>query len=147
MNKIMDNLLAGSHFQVEWGGTRIGFESVSGLEMSVDVIEYREGAQKSNTTQKMPGLKKYGNITLSRGVAKADNEFFEWWNTINFNTVEKRDIIISLLNEEHNPVVAWKVRDAFPVKVKWDNLEASDSTVFLEYLEIANEGIVVQNEG
>lgn len=143
----MDNLLTGSHFQVEWGGARIGFESVSGLQMSVDVIEYREGAQKLNTTQKMPGLKKYGNITLSRGVAKADNNFFEWWNTINFNTVEKRDIKISLLNEEHNPVVVWKVRDAFPVKVKWDNLEASDSTVFLEFLEIANEGIVVQNEG
>lgn len=143
----MDNLLTGSHFQVEWGGTRIGFETVSGLEMSVDVIQYREGAHKLNTSQKMPGLKKYGNITLSRGVAQADNDFFEWWNTINFNTVVKRDIIISLLNEEHNPVVVWKVRNAFPVKLKWDNLEASDSTVFLEYLEIANEGISVQNEG
>lgn len=142
----MDNLLTGSHFQVEWGGTRMGFQSVSGLELSVKVIQYKEGSSKENTPQKIPGLKTYGNITLSRGVAKADNQFFEWWNTINLHTVEKRDIIISLLNEEHNPVLVWKVKNAFPVKVKWDNLEASDSSVFLEYLEIANEGIVVQNE-
>ncbi len=142
----MNNLLTGSHFQVEWGGTRIGFQSVSGLEISVDIIEYKDGSSKENTVQKLPGLKKYGNITLSRGVAKSDNEFFEWWNTINLHTVEKRDIIISLLNENHEPVVVWKVRNAFPVKVKWDNLEASDSSVFLEYLVIANEGIVVENE-
>lgn len=142
----MDNLLTGSHFQVEWGGTRIGFQSVSGLEISVDIIEYKDGSSKENTVQKLPGLKKYGNITLSRGVAKSDNEFFEWWNTINLHTVQKRDIVISLLNENHEPVVVWKVRNAFPVKVKWDNLEASDSSVFLEYLVIANEGIVVENE-
>lgn len=142
----MDNLLTGSHFQVEWGGTRIGFQSVSGLEISVDIIEYKEGSSKENTVQKLPGLKKYGNITLSRGVAKSDNEFFNWWNTINLHTVQKRDIVISLLNENHEPVVVWKVRNAFPVKVKWDNLEASDSSVFLEYLVIANEGIVVENE-
>lgn len=141
----MNNLLTGSHFQVEWGGTRIGFQSVSGLEISIDVIQYKEGSSKENTVQKLPGLKKYGNITLSRGVAVGDNEFFEWWNSINLHTVEKRDIVISLLNENHEPVVVWKVRDAFPVKVKWDNLEASDSSVFLEYLEIANEGIVVEN--
>lgn len=141
----MDNLLTGSHFQVEWGGTRIGFQSVSGLEISVDVIQYKEGSSKENTVQKLPGLKKYGNITLSRGVAIGDNEFFEWWNSINLHTIEKRDIVISLLNENHEPVVVWKVRDAFPVKVKWDNLEASDSSVFLEYLVIANEGIVVEN--
>lgn len=142
----MDNLLTGSHFQVEWGGTRIGFQSVSGLEISVKVIQYKEGSSKENTPHKIPGLKSYANITLSRGVTKADNQFFEWWNSINLHTVEKRDITISLLNENHEPQVSWKVKEAFPVKVKWDNLEASDSSVFLEYLEIANEGIVVQND-
>ncbi len=120
----MDNLLTGSHFQVEWGGTRIGFQSVSGLEISVKVIQYIEGSSKENTPHKIPGLKSYANITLSRGVTKADNEFFEWWNSINLHTVEKRDITISLLNENHEPQVSWKVKEAFPVKVKWDNLEA-----------------------
>lgn len=142
----MSNILAGFHFQVEWGGTRMGFQTVSGLEISVDVIEYREGIDKEHTPKKMPGQKHFGDIKLSRGVAKADNDFFEWWNTINLNTVEKRDIVISLLNENHEPVVVWKVKNAFPVKVRWADLKASESEAFIEHLIISCDGIIVQNE-
>ena len=67
---------------------------------------------------KMPGLRKFTNVTLKRGVVKGDNEFFEWLSTVKLNTVERRDLIISLLNEEHEPVMVWKVHNAFPVKVE-----------------------------
>ncbi len=134
------------HFQVDWGGTRINFQEVSGLAVEVDVIEYREGASPDYAPIKMPGLRKYGNITLKRGIVQGDNEFFQWWNTIQLHKVERRDITISLLNEEHNPVVVWKVRNAFPVKIVWSDLKATASEVALESLEIACEGIVVQNE-
>lgn len=79
-------------------------------------------------------------------MVKADNEFFQWWNSIQLTQVERRDIIISLLNESHEPVVVWKVKNAFPVKIVWSDLKASASEVALESLEIACEGIVVQNE-
>lgn len=134
------------HFQVEWGGTRISFQEVSGLTVEVQVIEYREGASPEFSPVKMPGLKKYGNITLKRGIVKGDNEFFQWWNTIQLHKVERRDITISLLNENHEPVVVWKVKNAFPVKIVWSDLKASASEVALESLEIACEGIIVQNE-
>lgn len=140
----MSDILAGFHFQVEWGGTRMGFQTVSGLEISVDVIHYREGNAKEHSPKKMPGQKHYGDIKLSRGVAKSDNEFFEWWNSIKLNTVEKRDIAISLLNENHEPVIVWKVREAFPVKVKWGDLRAAESEAVIEHLVISCEGITVQ---
>ncbi len=105
------------HFQVEWGGTRIGFSEVSGLNIENQVIEYRDGASPVYSVQKMPGIPKYGNITCKRGIVAADNQYFEWLNTIQLNQAERRDVTISLLNEEHSPVMVWKARNAFAVKV------------------------------
>jgi phage tail-like protein len=138
--------LVSFHFQVQWGGTKIGFSEVSGLEVQTEVIEYREGSGPVHSSIKMPGLKKFSNITLKRGIVKGDNEFFQWWNSIKLNTVERRDITISLLNENHEPVVNWKVVNAFPVKIKCSDLKASGNEVAIETLEIANEGIIIEND-
>ncbi len=138
--------LVSLHFSVQWGGTRIGFSEVSGLTVETSVIEYREGSSADYSVIKMPGLRKFSNITLKRGMIKGDNEFFRWWNTQKLNTAERRDIIISLLNEEHNPVVVWKVKNAFPVKIEWSPLKASSNDVLIESMEIAHEGVVVETE-
>jgi len=63
------------HFRVEWGGTSISFSEVSGLNMETQVIEYRDGLSPDYSTVKMPGMQKYGNITLKRGAMQGDNEF------------------------------------------------------------------------
>ncbi|HNW89159.1 MAG TPA: phage tail protein [Bacteroidales bacterium] len=132
------------HFRVEWGGTNISFSEVSGLNVETQVIEYRDGLSPDYSTVKMPGLQKYGNITLKRGAMQGDNQFFDWWNTHQLNTIERRDIIISLLNEKHEPVITWKVRNAFPVKVDGGSLKATGNEVSIETLEIAHEGITVE---
>ncbi len=134
------------HFIVDWGGTSIGFSEVSGLNLEVDVVEHRNSASPEFHTQKMPGLLKYTNIILKRGIVKGDNEFFQWINTIRLNTVERRSITISLLNENHEPVVVWRVRNAFPIKYSAPVLKANSSEMAIEELEIAHEGFVVINE-
>jgi len=134
------------HFRVEWGGARIGFTEVSGLEVSTDPIEYRDGASPEYFKTKMPGMKKFGNITLKRGTFAADNDFFNWWNTHALNTIERRDIVISLLNENHDPVVVWKVKNAWPVKVQSTDLKADGNEVAIESIELAHEGLTIQNE-
>ena len=134
------------HFVVQWGGTRIGFSEVSGLTQEVQPIEYRDGSFPEYSTIKMPGLKKYTNITLKRGIIAADNEFFSWLNTVKLNTVERRDLVISLLNEEHAPVMIWKIHNAFPVKVEGPGLKASGNEVAVESIELAHEGLQLQNE-
>lgn len=135
------------HFQVEWGGTKIGFTEVSGLNVETEVIEYRHGASPDYSKQKMPGMMSYENITLKRGVFKGDNEYYEWLKTLQLNTAERRDILISLLNEEHEPVMVWKVRNAFPVKIESPELNAEGNEVAIESLEIAHEGLTIENEG
>ena len=134
------------HFQVEWGGSRIGFTEVSGLDITNEVIEYRDGASPEYTKIKMPGQRKFSNITLKRGTFAGDNQFYEWFNTVNLNQIERRDLTISLLNENHEPVVVWKVKNAWPTKVTPTDLKADGNEVALETLELAHEGLTIQNE-
>lgn len=134
------------HFQVEWGGTRIGFTEISGLDVETEIIEYREGSSVLYSKIKMPGLQKFSNITMKRGVFQSDNEYFEWWNTVKLNTIERRDITISLLNEEHEPIIVWKVRNAWPTKIQSTDLKSDANEVAIESLEIAHEGLTIQAE-
>lgn len=133
------------HFLVQWGGVRIGFTEVSGLDTQVEVIEYREGSSPEYHKTKMPGIAKYSNIVLKRGTIQGDSDFYKWMNTINLTVVERRDIIISLLNETHAPVMTWKAKNSFPVKIQASDLKSDGNEVAIETLEIAHEGLNIMS--
>ena len=132
------------HFVVEWGGTKIGFTEVSGMEVETEVIEYRDGASPEYNKVKMPGMQKYSDITLKRGTFQSDNEFYQWWNTVKLNTIERRDITISLLNENHEPVIVWKVKNAWPSKVTATDLKSDASEAAIETLVLVHEGLIME---
>lgn len=75
---------------------------------------------------------------------RGDNEFYNWINTTQLNTVEKRDVVISLLNERHEPVAVWKAKNAFPVKVTGPTLHACGNEVAIETLELAHDGLTIE---
>jgi len=133
-----------NHFRVEWGGTNIGFMEVSGLSIELDVVSYREGSSPENSERLMPGLKKYSPIILKRGIIKSDDDFYKWINTAQFNTIQRRDVVISLLNERHEPVVVWKLKNTFPSKLEYSTLNAHSSDVVIESLTLAHEGLTVE---
>jgi len=133
------------HFSVDWGGTNIGFTEVSGLDVETELIEYRQGASPEYSKIKMPGMQKYSNITLKRGTFKNDNEFYQWWNTVQLNTIERRDITIKLLNEDHDPVITWTVKSAFPIKVQSTDLKGDGNETAIESMEVAHEGLTITN--
>ncbi|MEQ1676520.1 MAG: phage tail protein [Chitinophagaceae bacterium] len=131
------------HFQVQWGGERIGFTEVTGLDIQVEAIEYREGSSFEYSKIKQPGMHKFSNITLKRGTMAGDSAFFLWVNEISLTKVRRRDIIISLLNEAHAPVMTWKANQAFPVKVQASDLKADGNEVAIETIELAHEGLSI----
>ena len=59
------------------------------------MIEYRDGANPECNKQPMPGMRKYSNITMKRGVFAANSEFFDWWNSVKLGKIERRDLTIS----------------------------------------------------
>lgn len=130
-------------FLVEWGGERVGFTEVTGLESSTEVIEYREGSSPVAAKQKMPGMLSYGNITLKRGTLATDSDFYLWFNSHQFNATERRDLTVKLLNEALEPVMTWRCMNCFVVKYTPSELKSDANEVAVESIEVAPEGIVL----
>ncbi|WP_111710002.1 phage tail protein [Lutibacter citreus] len=133
------------HFSVEWGGTQIGFQEVSGLNKELEILEYREGSSPEYFKKKMPGMHKLSDLTLKRGVFHNDDEFYQWYNTVALNTVEKRDITVSLLNEVHEPVIVWKVKDCFITSLKFTDLKSEENAIAITEAVIANHGVTQEH--
>jgi phage tail-like protein len=138
------------HFEVNWGGTRMGFTEVTGLDLETEVIEYREGNSPVYSKNAQPGLKKLTHVTMKRGTVLEDFEFFKLWReTAKFqesNKIKKvfrRDITIKLLNEEHQPIISWTLLNAWPCKVQSTDLKADGNEVAIETMELVHEGMTI----
>lgn len=133
------------HFSVESGLTRIGFTRVLLPRLERDVIRYREGNDPSETVRLLPGLLRLGACILERGVVPGDNEFFAWLSTARVGNVERRDVIVSLLDDEHAPTLRWRLRRCFPIVLEWAPLDAQHSQVLIETLRLAVEAVDVHS--
>lgn len=133
------------HFSVDWGGNRIDFLEINGLNVEVEAISVRKGNSPEEMEMKIPGLLKYSEVSLKRTIEKGDNQLFEWIQTKGFGTVERRDIVIKLLNENHEPIIIWKLRNCFPTKYIGPTLISNNSELAMETLVIVHEGMRIEN--
>lgn len=130
------------HFQVDWGGAKISFTEVTGLVMEREKIEYRHSDSKDFNKIAMPGMVKNSNITLKRGKFEGDFDYNIWIEDVANDRVEgRRDVIIRLLNEKHEPVAAWSAARCFPVKVTAPDLKSDANEIAVESIEVAHEGL------
>lgn len=134
------------YFQVKIGDTEVAFQEVSGLDIEAQIIEYRHGNSKEFSTVKMPGIKKSGNVTLKKGVFVKDNSFWDWFSQINMNTIERKTVVISLLDEGGNPTMVWTLNNAWPTKITGTDMKSDGNEVAVETIEVAHEGLKVDNK-
>ena len=116
-----------------------GFREVEGLSVSIDVVEYRVGNEKSSGVRKLAGLRRYSNVTLKRGFL-TDTRLWDWIAT---DPPDKRNVVITLLDEQRVPQVRFVLRQAWPVKWSGPDLIASSSEVAIESIELTHEGLEV----
>lgn len=134
------------YFKVEIGSLgEMAFKEISGLDVEAQIIEYRHGNSPQFSTIKMPGIKKYSNISLKKGVFAKDNALFDWFNKIKLNTIQREPVTISLLDESGNPTMVWKLTNAWPTKVTGVSLKSDGNEVAVESLDLAHEGLVIEN--
>jgi len=133
----------GFNFEVqlyeENGSPRIvaGFSECTGLESSLEVQEYKEGGI-NDRVRRFPSRFSFPNIVFKHGMT-ADDTLRQWHNALlRGNTVRKNGLII-LRDEAGKPVLAWKFEKGLPVKWSGPPLNASQSAVAIEILEIAHE--------
>ena len=117
-----------------------GFSEVSGFDATFDVAEYRQGDDPMITPHKLPGLIKYGNITLKWG-ASDSMVLFEWLMNIHDGTIEQKTVTITSLDEEGNPAASWRMINAWPVKYTAPDFNATASEIAIETIELAHEGL------
>ena len=130
------------HFSVSWGGEDIGFSEVGGLTVEIDPIDYRDGLMSANTLSlKRPGIRKSGNISLKRGMCTGNIELYNWFNNTGAPNIERRDLTITMLNEEGDPTFVWSIAQAWPIKCDGPGLNATGNEIAIESLELAHEGI------
>ncbi|MCK9170590.1 MAG: phage tail protein [Treponema sp.] len=134
------------HFQVQWDGKDMSFQEVSGLDMTTEPIENRQGAS-SPQFPKMPGLVRCGTITLKKGTFTADKRFYDFLNQSRTGTVECMPVTITLIdeseNENNSAVMRWTLSEARPGKITGSELTPDGKNIRVESLEIMHTGITV----
>jgi phage tail-like protein len=128
------------NFRVEIEGIAwAAFSEVGGLESETAVIEYRVGGEP-RTVRKLPGLTKYANIVLRRGITQ-DPELWNWRKSVVQGNVDRRNGSIVLLDDDETEVVRWNFFQGWIAKWEGPALNAKANEVAIETIEIAHEGL------
>ena len=129
-------------FRVEIDGiAEAAFSEVAIGETSTEAIDYREGTEP-NHVRKLPGMTKYGNITLKRGVTDSQ-VIYQWHKDIVDGKIGERrkSITIVVIDEAGKDKARFVVSECWPTKYDPSDLNGKGNEVFIELLELVNEGI------
>ena len=125
------------------GDDSANFSEVNGLETETRIIEYRHGNNPIFYPIKMPGLGRVGNVTMRKGIFVNDNKFWDWYSQIKMNTIQRKTVVINLLDETGAPKMTWTLNNAWPTKITGTDLKSEGNEVAIESLEIAFETLII----
>jgi len=120
------------------------FMEVSGLEVEVALIEYRNGSENT-TLRKIPGLKKFSNIVLKFGIT-GDLTFWNWMVKSINGQVQRANGSVILLDENRQEAIRWNFARAWPCKYKASPLSAKGNEVAIDTLELCHEGLSIDGQ-
>lgn len=139
------------HFEVSWEGAANGSiicSEVSGLNSTIDVIEYRDGKSEFFYPTKRPGLQKFDDIILTKAIFEDDEDFQAWHDKVAIDREEYRDTVtIVLKNELAEAVMTWELQNAWVSKWEMPDLNSMASEVAVEKITIVCENITVTAGG
>jgi phage tail-like protein len=116
-----------------------GFTEVGGLSLEQDIIEYREGSDTA-TVRKLPGLRKYANITLKRGYTQ-DRALWDWRKTTLDGLTQRKNGAIILRDEAGEPALRWEFSEGWLSKYEGPALNSTANEAAVEAIEIAVEDV------
>ena len=133
------------------------FSEVTGVEATVDVIEFRQGNANSLSPVKIPGLVKHGNVTLKFGYT-LDSAFKTWIqecvsesrgemprNNVQIEMIDINGGTPPTATETVTGTRVWTLTNAWVTKYKAPDLDAKTSDVAIESVEIAYEELIIPN--
>ena len=127
-------------FRLEIDGIQhAGFSECSGFDVTIDPIDYRVGNEPTHV-RKLPGLTKYGNVTLKWGITDS-TELYDWHQQIVDGDIERRNVAIIVQGEDGADKARFEIVESWPTKYDPMDLNAKGNDVSVETLELANEGV------
>jgi phage tail-like protein len=130
----------GFHFKVEFVGlgndNDVRFQSVSGLSVEYDTETFKEGGE-NRYEHKLPVRTKYPDLGLKRGMLM-NSEIIDWViDAIQNRSFDPRELNVSLLNVEHEPLRTWRIERAWPKKWAVGDLNAQENSLVVESLDLS----------
>jgi len=120
-----------------------GFSECTGIEATLEIMEFKEGGRNDHTW-KFPVRTSHANITLKHGAVFMVDDLWSWHNDWVTGNGTRKDGLIVLKDESGRPAKIWKFKRGIPTKWTGPSLNASQSAVAIESLEIAHEGLVME---
>jgi phage tail-like protein len=134
----------GFNFRVEIDKTAVaGFRECSGLSLTTDAVDYREGTDVPLHVRKLPGLRKFANISLKRGFTD-NHELWNWYKNVLNGVADRRNGSVILQDEQHNDVLRWQFENGWICKWEGPTMNATSNDVALETLEICAEQVTLE---
>lgn len=137
-----------------------GFMSVSGLNITTQAIQYREGGYNT-TVHQIPGMTTFTPITLQRGVLYGNDQAITWMRGL-FAAVAGDGIAAGASNSksyrvnmkiyvmdhpnsgsENTPRMGFDVRNAWITQLSYTDLNANDGAILFESMNLVHEGLSV----
>ena len=138
------------NYRVEIGGVAVGFSEVSGLSIKRETTTYKEsptaGGSAGPIVMNMPAQLTPPTITLKKGVVKTASvgAMYGWISTTQVNQIEKKDVYVRLCDEKGDPVISWKVVNAFPTKLDAPSFSAASKDAAIESMELMADGVLIE---
>ena len=132
------------NFNVEIDGLpETSFSEVVIPETRIEVVEYRVGSDPVSSSRKLPGRAKIGNVVLRRGIDQ-ELSLWNWFRTVRDGTLDRRNVVITLLDAERVAVRRWTILRAWPAAYASSPLHGLGNEVVIETLELACESVNVE---
>ncbi|MDJ0706131.1 MAG: phage tail protein [Leptolyngbyaceae cyanobacterium MO_188.B28] len=141
------NYITTNRFYVEMESElKASFTECSGLDVQIDKEVFSEGGVNEQQRVLLKQVK-YGDITLKRGMTD-DLTFWDWINKVlEDGRAERRNISILVFNQAGETMQSWTLQGAVPVAWKTPSFQADSSSVAIEELTLAYEGLKVESRG
>jgi phage tail-like protein len=114
----------------------IRFQKVRGLSATVKTTPLTEGGQNLYTQQLLVGVE-YGNLVLERGMVVGSPLNLEVNAALSLFKFNPSNVLVTLFNENTEPVSAWLFVKAYPVKWATSDLDAMEKNLVIDTLELS----------
>jgi phage tail-like protein len=138
------------NYKVEIGGKTYAFSEVSGLSIQIETTTYKQSPTEDDKAGPiqlhMPAQRQPATISLKRGIINNSDirALYAWMAQIQVNTIEKKDIVVRLLDEAGKPVISWKVLNAFPKQLDAPTFTANSNEVAIESMTLMADSVTLE---